>query len=183
MHALNMRDEVAVGIFESIRSRVNSISLAHKKLYQETTNLTFIEMQDYMHELIGCLRDCISTRPSIAFQLDIQALVLDVAQCVPLGLILTEAITNAMKYAFHDDNTPKPMISISLKEEPGHHISLVISDNGAGLPKDFDPRSSTSLGFQLIQALSDQLDACLDIKSDKGLMISIDFLWAGPVTR
>ena len=73
MHAPNLRDEAAIGILESIRSRVNSISLAHKKLYQETTNLTFIEMQDYMHELVGYLRDCISTRPSVTFQLDIQA--------------------------------------------------------------------------------------------------------------
>ena len=57
-------------------------------------------MVDYIHELINYLRDCFDTRQAIRFNLQIEPVELDLTHCIPIGLILNEAITNSIKYAF-----------------------------------------------------------------------------------
>jgi two-component sensor histidine kinase len=59
---------------------------------------------------------------------------LDVSQAIPVGIILNEAVTNALKYAFPVDRTGEIRIAV---RQHAQLIMLCISDNGAGLPKDF----------------------------------------------
>jgi len=182
MQAGLLKDEIAVSAFQEIGTRVNTISLIHKKLYQETEDMASINMDQYIRELVGFLRECLGTGNNIAFDLDIQEIVLDVTQCVPVGLILNEAVTNAIKYAFRGTPTRSPVVTISLKEEAGSTITLVVADNGNGLPSDFDLPNAGSLGFQLIQTLSWQLEGSLDIRSRNGLTLVLSFPWIMPMT-
>jgi len=189
MQASTLKDELALNAFGDIRSRIRAISLIHNKLYQEGQDIMRIDMREYVNELTGFLEDSFSLRRRIRFALDVDALDLDVSQCVPIGLVLNEAVTNAIKYAFPDVNASiLPTISISLKEETGNMIRLVVSDNGIGLPSGFDLESTRSMGLQLIRTLSIQLEGFLDISKGPGMNISILFprepaSVAGPINQ
>jgi two-component sensor histidine kinase len=103
----------------------------------------------------------------IGFLLDIDPLELDVAQAVPLGLILNEAITNSVKYAFPENEKGK--ITINLKASKNGACRLTIADNGVGLPEDFDLLTVESLGMSLMQGLSEQLDGNFELQNDSGV--------------
>ncbi|HEY4337793.1 MAG TPA: histidine kinase dimerization/phosphoacceptor domain -containing protein [Puia sp.] len=186
MQAGELKDEIAISAFEDIGARVNTISLVHKKLYQE--DMASIDMRDYIRELVGFLKEGVAVRKSIAFDLDVQHLILDPTQCLPLGLILNEAVTNAIKYAFRGDLTGSPTIHITLQEEPEDWITLVVADNGVGLPADFDPGQSRSLGLQLIRTLTEQLDGTLEmvnrpgLSAAAGLTLRVRFPWIEPMS-
>jgi two-component sensor histidine kinase len=183
-----LKDEIAISAFEDISGRINSISLVHRKLYLEGENLATISMRDYVSELVGHLRQSFNQRRKIHFQFEVGAIFLDVAQSVPIGLILNEAITNSIKYAFPTDAVEFPSILIMLREEErksiegavgtngaGSGLELIISDNGVGLKAPFDPETNSSLGMQLIHTMAQQLDGTLSMTNDQGLTISIRF--------
>ena len=170
-----LKDEIAISAFEEISGRINSISLVHKKLYLEGDNLATINMGDYVSELVGHLRKSFSQRRDIHFRFGVGPIFLDVAQSVPIGLLLNEAITNAIKYAFPPEAVEYPEILISLKEEANGGLELRIADNGVGLKQPFDPEANNSLGMQLIHTMAQQLDGTLTIASDNGLTIAVRF--------
>ncbi len=193
MQSIRMKDETAIGAFEDIGARVNTISLVHKKLYLESSDRVTIRMRDYVLDLVEYVRESLCAHRFIAFHLDIADLSLDVSQVIPLGLILNEAITNAVKYAFPaNEAAATPTIRISLHEQllgpdpshlhqrsagpaPASTLILRITDNGIGLPPGFDPGRSGSLGLQLIQTLTSQLDGTLDLTGNPGLDITVIF--------
>jgi len=181
MQTAQPKGQITISAFQEIGARVNTISLVHKKLYQETADMASIDMREYIRELVAFLNEGLGARQAITFNLHVQQLVLDPAQCVPVGLILNEAITNAIKYAFQTGMDAAPNISISVKEETENYITLVIADNGAGLPPGFDPSKTNSLGLQLIQTLTLQLEGTLEVTSQKGLTITIIFPWVEPM--
>ena len=94
-------------------------------------------------------------------------------QSLPLGLILNEAITNAIKYAFAQNE--KGLIRITLKQMEGDRFQLKIADNGKGLPGDVDIKQSNSLGMKLIRLFSEQLEGDLYFISNNGLEIVLNF--------
>ena len=98
-------------------------------------------------------------------------MILYVEEAVPLGLIINEAVTNSMKYAFAADQQGE--IRISMKASGPDEYELLLADNGTGLGEGFDLEHVTSLGFQLIKGLSEQLGAQLDIVNGDGLTIRL----------
>jgi anti-sigma regulatory factor (Ser/Thr protein kinase) len=94
------------------------------------------------------------------------ALEMDVSQAVPLGLILNEAITNSIKYGFPDGRSG--VISILLGMSTPDHYSLIISDNGIGMPPQFDSKKSDSLGMSLMDGLSEDLNGNFYIETNNG---------------
>jgi two-component sensor histidine kinase len=169
--SLYLKDNAALNVIRESQHRMNSISLIHQKLYQGD-NLSGIDMRDYIFELAIYLQDSFDTRGKIAFLMDIERLILDVSQAVPLGLILNEAITNAIKYAFKEQ-LEDAKISISFRQREQQGLLLSISDNGAGLPPDFDLGNSLSLGMNLMLGLSRQLGGKMELKNEEGLHIQI----------
>ncbi len=158
---------------QNSQHRMHAMSLIHQKLYQ-SDNLASIDMAWYIKELIGYLRDCFDTDKKIDYQLDTVNVELDVSQAVPLGLILNEAISNAIKYAF--PNEGKGIVQIELKNTHDNHYKLTISDNGIGVPNDFEIENRDSLGMNLMLGLSSQIDGDFEIKNENGLKIIINFI-------
>ena len=105
--------------------------------------------------------------------MNIADIVLDISELVPLGLILNEAITNAIKYAYREGE--RGTVNISLQTTGDQWIEMRISDNGRGLPSGFEWKNSTSLGLQLINLLAQQLKGELWIASKNGLEITLKF--------
>jgi len=154
--------------------RVHAMSLIHQKLYG-SENLSSIDMSSYMRELIIYLKDSFDSSQRIHFDIDIQPFQMDVSRAVPLGLILNEAITNCLKYAFPDEKSG--VISVLLARTAGDEVLLSKSDNGVGLPADFKKRDS--LGMNLMKGLSADLDGSFSIQNDNGTVIRILFAHDG----
>lgn len=164
-------NQEALEAIQNSQHRMHAMSLIHQKLYQ-TDNLSSINMPWYIKELADYLKDSFDHEGKIKFELSLAAIDLDVAQAVPLGLILNEAITNAIKYAFPNG---KGIINILLEESDTNYL-LRISDNGTGLPEDFELAETDSLGMNLMRGLAEQLDGTYTIQSDKGVIITINFI-------
>jgi two-component sensor histidine kinase len=99
---------------------------------------------------------------------------MDVSQAVPLGLILNEAITNSIKYAFPNDR--EGVIKITLSKTSGNEYLLEISDNGVGIPSHFSNKQPGSLGMSLMAGLSEDLDGSFSIENSNGTVIRILFV-------
>lgn len=168
-----LKDEEAISAFQESQQRIHSVALMHQKLYV-SNNLKHINMGDYIGELVAHLSDAFDiTGRGIRFHLDIGKVNLALSQAIPVGLILNEAITNAIKYAF--PRHERCDISISLTEYDGSFV-LEVSDNGKGFPDHFDPYRTDSLGLTLIRGLSDQLEAGCEIINMNGVTVRIRFL-------
>jgi two-component system, sensor histidine kinase PdtaS len=167
-----LQDEALFAIQKS-QHRVQAISLIHQKLYLND-QVTDVGMSVYLREIISYLRDSFVTDENITFNLDLDPVQLDVSQAVPLGLIVNEAVTNAVKYAFPQNKTGN--IDIALKQGPAGECRLRIADNGVGLPKDHDTGQTKSLGMSLIKGLSRTLQADLHIRSASGTTIELTFI-------
>ncbi|OCX52125.1 hypothetical protein BEL04_11570 [Mucilaginibacter sp. PPCGB 2223] len=157
---------------QNSENRMHSIALIHQKLYQ-SENLDLICMPEYVNEMIQHLKVSSNLDNRIFFEKQVDDIYLDVTQAVPLGLILNEAITNAIKYAYPADEAG--IIYISLVKGKGPLIHLTIADNGPGLPEGFDIGKAESLGLNLMKGLSKQLGGSFDIANEDGCMINISF--------
>ena len=165
--------EVALAAIQESQHRMRSISLIHQKLYQ-SDNVASIDMFDYISDLIAYLEESFSTEGNVEYDLQVEPMLLDVAQAVPVGLILNEAVTNSIKYAFK--GLKKCRILIALDEDAQGAIRLTIADNGCGLAPGFDPAQSNSLGMSLMFGLSKQLGGDFKVENNEGLVITVSFL-------
>ena len=164
-------NEPALAAIHDSQHRVHAMSLIHQKLYG-TDNVSSIDMPSYIRELAAYLRDSFDSGQRIHFEYNIAPLGLDVNQAVPLGLILNEAITNSMKYAFPDEQTG--VVSICLSNVTSNRWLLSMSDNGVGIP--VDSKKTGSLGLSLMKGLSEDLDGDFSIENNNGTMIKVSFV-------
>lgn len=163
----------ALDAIKDSQNRVFSISLIHQKLYQQES-MASIEMSKYLPELVGYLSDVFHLGSRIKFDLAIAPVVFDVSQAVPVALILNEAITNSIKYAFPGNRTDN-RIRIVLDPAADGSIQLAVSDNGVGFPPGLDVFKTRSLGLKLIRGLSGDLGGTLDVHSEGGVTLCISF--------
>ncbi len=170
--AASLHDPTALAAIQESQHRVQAMALIHQKLYQ-SEGIARIPMPDYITELVAYLNESYDLPQPIRFAVDVDLIELDVTQAVPLGLIINEAITNALKYAF--PNGRPGTVQVGLQPVNGTVYELVIADDGVGLSADFDPARSRSLGMTLIRGFSEQLGGQLHIKNLPGLSICLQF--------
>jgi len=156
-----LHDDSAKNALKESQHRMFSISLIHQKLYQ-SENLAFVNMREYIMDLTAYLKDSLNPSGSIRFQFDLFPVELDINQAIPVGLILNEAITNAIKHAF--GNKKDGTVHVTFRENGDDTVSLEISDDGSGFPVEFNIHKSRSLGMNLIKGLSGQLDGAFGIR-------------------
>ncbi|MFC0773441.1 sensor histidine kinase [Terrimonas alba] len=173
-----IENDAALTAINDSQHRVHAMSLIHKKLYI-SENLSSINISVYIRELVSYLTESFDAGKRIRFEMCIEPLEMDVSQAVPLGLILNEAITNSIKYAFPDNRNG--VVSISLVATGADHYSLIISDNGIGIHTDF--KKAGSLGMSLMKGLSEDLDGNFSIENNNGTMIKISFVLVQAVTQ
>jgi two-component sensor histidine kinase len=174
-----LKSEEAINAITDSQHRVHAMSLIHQKLYQ-SDNLSAINMRDYIHELVDYLRDSFNCSNRIRFNLQVDRVELDLSHCIPLGLILNEAITNSIKYAF--PNNMEGVILVSLGLTSTEHLLLTIKDNGVGLPAAFDTHTRNSMGMNLMQGLSEDIGGKFTIDNQDGTVIHIAFTYHPDLT-
>ena len=129
-------------------------------------------MSVYLPEFIRYLEESFSTRDLIHFKLAIEPLELGVSQAIPIALIINEAVTNSIKYAFPQKLTGTIEIVMQKTKDL---ITLMIADNGVGMATSLANLKSDSLGLKLMKGLSEDINASIDIKNDHGTKITIAF--------
>lgn len=170
--SMYLDNAAAQAAIQESQHRMHTISLIHQKLYQ-SDNSAMVSMPAYVRELIDYLRDSLAAGANIHFEQNIADIELDVAQAMPVGLILNEAVTNAIKYAFPDKG--QGSVTVNMSRNSLHTISLIIADNGVGIPDYNNIRKKGSLGMSLMEGLASQLGSELILVNDNGLKIEIEF--------
>ena len=166
LHADKANDLNFSGLVEESQNRIVSMALIHEMLYANS-DLSKINLAQYTKSLFEKLRSSYN-KEFVKLKLKIpNDFYYEIDKMIPIGLILNEAMSNSFKYAFQNK---KGEISISITRN-----ALVISDNGVGLPKGFNHKTSSSFGLQLIDLLAEQLDASIAIKSLIGTSIELKF--------
>ncbi|UYZ62499.1 tetratricopeptide repeat-containing sensor histidine kinase [Hymenobacter weizhouensis] len=171
-----LRDPTAAHVIRESQSRVQAMALLHQSLYQ-TDSLARVDMQRYLTELVQALRRTFRAEAQgLDLLLDVEPVQLNTHTAVPLGLIVNELLTNALKYAFVGPahNGP-PQVRVSLHTTATGHLELLVSDNGVGLPPDVDPHTVHSLGLNLVDGLVQQLDATFTLERTGGTCFRIVF--------
>jgi two-component system, sensor histidine kinase PdtaS len=171
-HSNSLQDANARTVIRESQHRVHAISLIHQKLYQ-SDSLSVIYMPSYIKDFIEHVSDHFDSASHIRFNLFVGPVYLDVAQAVPLGLIINEAVTNALKYAF--PNQRPGSISISMQSGPKNDLTVLVSDTGIGVRQDFDPENHPSLGMNLMRGLCKQMDGRFRLYVNNGTHVEIQF--------
>lgn len=154
-------------------NRVQSIVLLDKLLYEENKEGDEIELSTYINELLSGLIDAYDTNGRIEIRKELLELRIAAEQAKYIGLLVNEIITNSFKYAF--PNIEEPQLRISFKKLAENKYELIISDNGPGLPDNFQSKSPDSLGMKLIRTMSRQLKGDYLIENREGFYYQLQF--------
>jgi PAS domain S-box-containing protein len=156
--------------FRESQDRIRSMALIHEKLYQ-ARDISRVDFAEYVRSLTSYLCRSYVTGPGIELDVEIDGISLDIDKAIPCGLIINELVSNSLKYAFPD----RPgQICIRLTG-CGNGYTLVVEDNGTGLPSGLDFRNTPSLGLQLVNTLVGQLEGTIELTRDNGTTFTITF--------
>ncbi len=172
LQSMDLDNQEALAAVTDGQNRVKAMALIHEKLYQNE-DIVRLDFEDYVGQLMKQTAAIFPGKGGVTQVVNARNIELDIDTAVPLGLILSELLTNAYKYAFPDGSGE---LEVSLTEtEPGKY-SMIVRDNGPGLPPDFDFRKAKSLGLKLVRRLSRQLYGQAVYKNDGGSCFDITFL-------
>jgi len=158
-------DERLKQVMAETQNRVRAMSLVHEKLYQ-SEDISRIDLGSYTRFLVTHLFSYygIDFR-QVVLHIDIGKIMLSINTAIPLGLIINELVSNALKHAFPHGRTGS--LSIIVREEKTTlHLSVI--DDGVGLAADSDWRHAESLGLRLVISLVDQLDGTIELDRSAG---------------
>lgn len=166
-------------ILRATMSRVRSMALIHEHLYHQDV-FSRIAMGPYLEELARHMEDIFldnTLLPRFTVQSDVE---LPLDQAVPCGLIATELLTNACKYAFDATDPRRAFAVVVTLERRGEDVALTVADNGRGVPEAWCPEESASLGFRVIRGLVSQLRGSLSWRSGAGRGLEVSVLFPMP---
>jgi PAS domain S-box-containing protein len=171
LQSSKLDDEKIIEEYKESENRIHTIALIHESLYQ-STDISKIDFKDYVEILVEDIMHSFNADTNlIKTSIEIGDFELGIETAIPLGLIINELISNSLKHAFRHK---KGEITIILEKNEDLY-TLTVKDNGIGLPDGFNFNNTQSLGFQLVNALVNQLDGELDVEIDNGTTIRIVF--------
>jgi two-component system, sensor histidine kinase PdtaS len=171
LQSKTMKDPSASAALLDARSRLQSMGVLYQKLYQ-AGGLEEISIGDYLPSLIDEIVGIFPNRDMVIIETGIENFMLDERKVNPLGMMVNELLTNAMKYAFAGRDEGLIRISASIK---GTHATLIIEDNGVGVPDSIDIAASTGFGLQLISMLTEQLEGTIRLERQNGSRFILEF--------
>ncbi|MCR9172174.1 MAG: hypothetical protein NXI10_06765 [bacterium] len=153
-------DEASKQKFEETINRVRSMAHIHERMYQ-SENLSRIELEDYIESLSEDLIHSYNIQKPISLVVNSEIIEVHPKALVSLALIFNELISNSLKHAF--ENTQSPIITIDIRNEGEEFVELYYSDNG-----EWKEQRSKSFGMELIESLTEQLNGTKEIETSKG---------------
>jgi two-component sensor histidine kinase len=151
------------------------MALIHEDLYR-SKDLMGVDFGAYARTLLGRLVGLYRGEGAVSLRFDAESVKIAIDQAIPLGLILNELCTNALKHAFPPGKVgDPPTIFVTLRSGAPNCIALVFADNGVGLPAGFDPADASSFGMKILSKLADQLGSELRVGPGPGARFELEF--------
>ncbi|MBI4986155.1 MAG: PAS domain S-box protein [Rhodocyclales bacterium] len=175
LQANNTDDPRLREVLNESLNRVKAMALTHQLLY-ERKDYSSIDLGEYLGRLTQLLLSAYRLKGgSVELELVLPAdkVQLDMERSIPCGLVVNELVTNSFKHGFPDGRNGR--ITVELKAATADEIVLRVSDDGVGLPPDFNIDNARSLGLQLVPLLVDQLLGTLAIGRAPGAHFSVRF--------
>jgi PAS domain S-box-containing protein len=173
LQSRHAEDNHTRAVLEESRSRIQSMTMVYEQLYQ-AEDLSRIDFRKYVRNLIEALHASHhATHEAITLNNDIDDFQLDIGTAIPCGLIISELVLNALKHAF--PNNVQGRIDVAFRAGKNMQCTLMVRDNGVGLPEDLDLDSASTLGLQLVRALVEQLEGNIQMVRDNGTAFIIEF--------
>ncbi len=171
MRARSLRAGETRTAIEATVQRVHAMALVHERLYQRE-DLVRLSLKDYLQDLFkGVLASSSATPGQIQLDLDTEDIPLSLDMAIPFGLLVNELLCNCLKHGFPGGRRGRVAISIQRVAEA---VRLVCRDDGVGLPANFDPAASRSMGLKLAESLARQLGGTLHFTTDNGCRIEAE---------
>ncbi len=172
-----MNDQGSRDVMAELSSRVRAMSLVHEKLYR-SDSLARIDFQDYLKSLISHLRTSFGS-PFIRCEISSLGVEMPLDLAVPCGMIISELVTNSLKYAFPQTDSGATDRVNCIMVGMGHDqdtYTLSVADNGIGLPPGFDLQSARTLGLTLVRMLGEhQLGGHYELDQRDGTRFTLTF--------
>jgi two-component sensor histidine kinase len=187
IQALHIKDPKIKEVFKESQNRVKSMSIIHEKLYSSGTSEK-INFNDYIKNLVESLFYSYGKNTKIDKDINVESMFLDVGIAIPCGLVVTELVSNSLKYAFPDDkgvikiefNRVKRNIKNDEEQLSNNYkliYTLIISDNGIGLDNNLEINKLSSLGLKIARGLvEDRLKGNFNVESNNGTKFTIQFV-------
>lgn len=168
----HIKDESDLSIFRETWNRINIMSMIYEKMYQ-SENLAEIDFSKYAKSLVSELFSTYDVDPNtITVKQNIRNVYLDISTAIPCGLIINELVSNSLKYGF--PRGEKGEITIDFISAD-YEYTLMVGDNGKGIPKYLDFRKVESIGLQLVRLLCKKLKGSIDLDRGSGTLFKILF--------
>jgi PAS domain S-box-containing protein len=164
-------DATAVNVLKESQNRVLSMAMIHEMIYQ-SEDLSNINFSDYIRNLTSNLFNSYGAKSNITSLINVKQIYLNIETSIPLGLLITELISNSLKYAF--PNYEEGNISIEMQSR-NNEYKLKITDNGIGIPKNIDFNTESTLGLRLVKSLVNQLDGTIQLDRTQGTQYTMTF--------
>lgn len=171
IQANSMEDSKAADALKDAQGRVQSMMILYDKLYQSPA-FRELPVNDYLPSLIKEIVENFNNCGAVKVETEFDNFVLDMSIIQPLGIIINELLTNIMKYAFSGRDDGLIKVSASLNN---NKVSVVIADNGIGLPEAINFKNSTGFGMKLVSLLTEQIKGTLKIERGDGTRFVIEF--------
>jgi PAS domain S-box-containing protein len=171
LQAEAMEVPAAAAALNDAVARIQSMMVLYDKLYRSDA-FKELSVKDYLPALIGEVVRSFPQSNIIRIEKRIDDFVMDVKTLVPLGIIVNELLTNTMKYAFKGMDSGFISVSVSKKD---NRASLVLADNGIGIPESVSFENSTGFGMQLVSMLTEQIGGRISIERGDGTKFILEF--------
>lgn len=163
LEARRIREPDAARAVLAMTGRVHSMGLLHEMLYRSPT-LDDVRLDVYLGQIVNsAIRAASSASRGVTMALEGDPVEISIDQAAPCGLIVHELVSNCLRHGFAEGR--RLAITLEVTRSPKDRIRVRVSDNGLGLPRNFEERRQNSLGLQLVSDLARQLGGGLDIES------------------
>jgi PAS domain S-box-containing protein len=164
-----------VNVLEGSQERIKAVALIHENLYQSQES-NRVDMQRYIEILAsGLHRKYSPDGVNLDFSKNIEQVYLEIEKAVPCGLIVNELLTNALTHAYRDQKMGSAHLELKFYESAGECV-FFLSDDGAGLPKDFAAEAGSAMGLEIVSVLIEQLEGSLHRQGGVGTTFEVRFL-------
>lgn len=162
LQSAQIADPMTLSILRDSQNRVKSMAAIHQILYEshDFARVNFTQVLDNLTSGLMISYGIDSAR--IRLRLDAQAILFSMDIAIPLGLMVNELISNALKHAFPEGRSGE--IAVLLVAEANGEVELTVSDDGIGIPAGLNIDTSPTLGLQLVRLLSEQVHGTLTIE-------------------
>jgi len=170
-------DPAVLAMITDSQNRVKAMALVHERLYR-SDDISSIDISDYVKFMgTSLIKFYGITSARVRLDVEMPGIRFDINRAIPLGLIINELLSNALKHAFPTGRKGKITVT---GNRDGKAIRISVADDGTGIPESLDWKNTSSLGLHLVNSLADQLSGTIDLDRSSGTKFTITIPDQGP---